>query len=92
MLYAKTTFIWMPEFSTHTRLNLCNDVIQTIQKDQTNKTDLETISTNYYEKVIDHCGIWNDSPKRSIQLIKSYYYTYLNSENKISKHRTKLEV
>lgn len=82
----------MQEFSTHTRLKLCNDVIETIQKDQSVKVDLAAISTDYYEKVIDLCGIWKDSPKRSIQLIKSYYNTYLNSENKISKHRTKLEV
>lgn len=49
------------------------------------------ISTKYYENVINDSGVWIDSPKRSIQLIKAYYLIHLQNEKKQLDHKNKLE-
>jgi hypothetical protein len=49
------------------------------------------LSTKYFENVINDCGVWIDSPKRSIQLIKSYYIIHIQSEKRKLDHKNKLE-
>lgn len=50
-----------------------------------------TMSTKYFENVINDCDDWIDSPKRSIQLIKSYFLVHLQSEKSKTDHKAKLE-
>lgn len=49
------------------------------------------LSTKYFENVINECGFWIDSPKRSLQLIKSYYSIHVQSEKNKLNHKAKLE-
>ena len=91
-LYAKTEFIWIQDISVHTKTVLCESVIKQMKNDITMKfSSNSTLSTKYFENVINDCGMWIDSPKRSIQLIKSYYLIHVQSEKKKLDHKTKLE-
>lgn len=49
------------------------------------------LSTKYFENVINDSGVWIDSPKRSVQLIKSYYLIHIQSEKNKLDHKSKLE-
>lgn len=91
-LYAKTEFIWLQDISVHTKAALCESVIRLMKNDVTLKfSSNSTLSTKYFENVINDCGVWIDSPKRSIQLIKSYFLIHLQSEKKKLDHKMKLE-
>lgn len=91
-LYAKTEFVWLSDISVHTKSILCESVIRQMKNDVTLKFSSNSfLSTMYFENVINDCGIWIDSPKRSIQLIKSYFLIHLQSEKNKLDHKTKLE-
>lgn len=91
-LYAKTEFIWLQDISVHTKAILCESVIRQMKNDVTLKFSANSsLSTKYFENVINDCGVWIDSPKRSIQLIKSYYLVHIQSEKRKLEHKTKLE-
>lgn len=91
-LYAKTEFIWFQDISVATKSTLCESVIRQMKTDVTLKfTNNSSLSTKFFENVINDCGVWIDSPKRSIQLIKSYYLIHIESEKKKSDHKAKLE-
>ena len=91
-LYAKTEFIWLQDISVHTKAVLCESVIKQMKNDVTMKfTANSNLSTKYFENVINDCGIWIDSPRRSIQLIKSYYIIHIQSEKRKLDHKNKLE-
>lgn len=91
-LYAKTEFIWVQDISVHTKAVLCESVMRQMKNDVAMKfSSNSTLSTKYFEIIINDCGVWIDSPKRSIQLIKSYYLIHVQSERKKLDHKTKLE-
>lgn len=91
-LYAKTEFIWFHDVSAQTKAELCESVIRQMKKDVTLNFPINsTLSTKYFETVANDCGAWIHSPKRSIQLIKSYYLLHVHSEKKKMDHKMKLE-
>lgn len=91
-LYVKTEFIWLQDISILSKASLCEGVINQMKNDVTLKfSSRSALSTKYFENVINDCGSWIDSPKRSVQLIKSYYLVHLHSEKKKLDHREKLE-
>lgn len=92
-LYSKTEFIWFQDIAVTTKQVLCENVFKLIRNDATNQLNSNaTLSSKLFENVINYCGPWNESPKRSVQLIKTYYLTYLLSEKKKMDHRNKLEL
>lgn len=90
-LYSKTEFIWLQDISMHTKQILCESVIKQMKNDANLTSNVE-LSTKYYENIINDCGVWIDSPKRSIQLIKTYYLIHLNTEKKKMSSKMKLEL
>lgn len=91
-LYVKSEFIWLQDISVHTKTVLCESVIRQLKNDVTLKfSPNSSLSTKYFENVINDSGIWIDSPKRSIQLIKSYYLVHVQSEKRKIDHKSKLE-
>jgi len=61
-------------------------------KNDANLTSNAELSTKYYENVINECGLWIESPKRSLQLIKSYYLIHMQTEKNKMNSKTKLEL
>lgn len=83
----------LQDISVHTKAILCESVIKQLKNDLTLKlSSNSTLSMKYFENVINDSGIWIDSPKRSIQLIKSYYLVHLQSEKQKTDQKTKLEL
>lgn len=92
-LYTKTEFIWLQDISVHTKQVLCENVINLVKNDATiNVNNSTMISSKYFENIINDCGMWNDSPKRTVQLIKSYYLIYMQNETNKIDHKNKLEL
>lgn len=88
-LYSKTEFIWFQDIPATTKQVLCESVFKLMRNEMSRNVEL---SSKLFENVISYCGPWNESPKRSVQLIKTYYLTYLMSEKKKVDHRNKLEL
>ena len=92
-LYSKTEFIWFQDITVETKQVLCESVFKLIRNDATNQLNTNaTLSSKYFENVINYCGQWKESPKRSVQLVKTYYLTYFLSEKKKVDHKNKLEL
>lgn len=81
----------MQEISVHTKQILCESVIKSMKNDANLTSNTET-SSKYFENTINDCGLWIESPKRSIQLIKSYYLIHLQTEKKKISNKSKLEL
>lgn len=93
-LYSKTEFIWIQEFSEQTNHMLCEDVVKLLESDNSLSGYNETrkLSMKYFDIVLNECGIWSQSPKRSVQLIKTYYMTHVFNEKKKTNQQSKLQV
>lgn len=89
--YSKTEFIWLQDNSVATKQNLCENVVKRMKNDTNTSSNVE-LSVKIFESVISNeCGIWINSPRRSLQLIKTYYLIHLQSFDKKMRNKTKLE-
>lgn len=93
-LHAKTEFIWIQDFSEQSKQMLCEDVIKLLQSNNalSGYGDATKISTSYFEAVSNDLGVWSESPRRSVQLIKSYYFIHAMNEKKKLDQQSKLQV
>jgi hypothetical protein len=73
---------------------LCEDVVKLLQSNNalSGYDEAKKLSMKYFHAVLSEIGVWNQSPKRSVQLIKSYYMMHVFNEKKKSNQQSKLHV
>lgn len=90
--YSKTEFIWLQDNSVATKQMLCENVFKKMRSDTNSSSNVE-LSVNNFESIItNNCGVWVNSPRRSIQLIKTYYLIHLQCFDKKMSNQAKLEL